>query len=817
MSDYFLTTRISEKQWSTAALMTIASIPSENPEAIFRQLITLSDSLSTSMELIITSNKESERKLDIMLLVKIKGNSPVNLVDELTLMTDNMLHLLTYAGFFVKLLTSDQIRLLDKEFNDRRNTVLVFPGENSQGSESFYLPGRYDAVREIDFRYLATVISECDNAGLSFQINRSVLFPEEINGIIARMEWLSSLQTKEAKYELDLFSRYIALQNEPNFFVCVTVWGDRLALDRLMISLKDCGYSAVSVPAASLFDKSYVAVGDLILQSHATLHGHAVKTRAAIPFGCDRLNYLTDCKGIIKILSRLNELTPFSNTTRHNISEINIQEIPGVLINGNGIALGNILGTDRTISVPENYLVKHAVITGMPGCGKTSLIFYILNELYKKKIPFIAVEPVKTEYREMMEVIPDLKVYTPGRTDVAPFMFNPFLPPKGVTLEQFLPSLVEAFSTVLSLTTPLDAILPEALKNCYSEYGWTNTSTIDSQEITVFGMHEFIEAFKREALRSNYDSDSKQNLLSGGVYRLQNILNTNSYLFDTDVSLSFEELMNGYSVIELDAIDNPEHKALIMCLLMMQIKLVIRHNQKKDSTLKNVLLLDEAHVLLGGSDYSVKKNEANPVGGIKEIFIDLVKISRAYGTGLVFSDQSLSILEEFVSNADIKITMHMENAAEREFLARNLGYTAEVYNNIRNLSVGQFYLSCGKLSSPVLAIAPDSRTVLSIPEDLSDDIVASKMKVHHRRPFAVCKCRNDCDISIRALGETLARRLMNQMDSENLNDKAGLENYMKRNLSDALGPMVEGYDEEKKLLRCAEMQFRRMIAQKISF
>lgn len=816
MINPFFTRKVNEKLWSLSALYRIETIPSSISEKTFRQILTNVSEKGTSLELFFVSGEKKVFPLELYLLIRIKGTNPLELSPKMTRLTDNFQTFLSYSGISVSIQSEDDIREFDFALSNRRTIALLVPGGIKRKSKFQYLPAGYDACEEIDLAYISSIISEHRDAGLSMQMTRAAFLPEEVNAITVNLEKYRSHQSEESLHSANVFSHYMMMQNDMIFFTCLTIWGDDSSLNLILNSLHSSGYEAVLVPSELFYECSYFGEGDILLQKHACENGHITPPGVKVPFGCMRLDYLTDAAGTIKFLNKINNLSELKGVAGV-ANSFDIKKIPDKYIEGTGLNIGCLVGTDKAVTLPEDNLVKHAVISGMPGSGKTSLIFKILNELYLKGVPFIAIEPAKTEYRELLDTIPDLKILTPGRTDVSPVMFNPFIPPKNISLEQFLPSLEEAFNTAFSMTTPLDVIFPEALRNCYAEYGWTADSTSDSPGVTAFGMHEFICSFKREVQRSNYDPESKQNLMSGGTLRFQSLLNANNYLFDTDKAISFEELLNGHSIIELDAIDNPEHKALVLSLILMQIKLVIRRNQKKDSILKNILLLDEAHVILGASDYKARKNEADPSGKIRKSYIEMVKVNRAYGTGMIFADQSLSILEDFVNNSDVKITMHLENADERQFLASNLGYSSEIYNNLGSLAIGQYYMSCEDIREPLLIQAPDTRAELSIRHDISDEEVADRMKVRHQRPFITCTCKKYCDISIRNEAEYLARKLIGQISEEMLKDNTALEKYMKLNLNDALGPMVEDSDNEKKLLKCTRLQFERMIKQRVSF
>ena len=101
---------------------------------------------------------------------------------------------------------------------------------------------------------------------------------------------------------------------------------------------------------------------------------------------------------------------------------------------GKQIRLGSYL--DDTIQQDSDalfdvqQLAKHGLIVGVPGSGKTTAMFNILYQLWngEHKIPFIILEPAKTEYRALKtlpEFAEDLLVFTLGDESVSPFRFNP--------------------------------------------------------------------------------------------------------------------------------------------------------------------------------------------------------------------------------------------------------------------------------------------------------------------------------------------------------------------------------------------------------
>ena len=83
-----------------------------------------------------------------------------------------------------------------------------------------------------------------------------------------------------------------------------------------------------------------------------------------------------------------------------------------------------------------NDIPKHGFICGVSGSGKTTSVQNILLQLHGHGIPFLILEPVKTEYRLLKtlracsdqnarSLAENLEVYTPGNDAISPFRYNP--------------------------------------------------------------------------------------------------------------------------------------------------------------------------------------------------------------------------------------------------------------------------------------------------------------------------------------------------------------------------------------------------------
>ena len=122
------------------------------------------------------------------------------------------------------------------------------------------------------------------------------------------------------------------------------------------------------------------------------------------------------------------------------------------IINAGDIELGKLRAAmgNNAIGLSLKDLAKHMLIVGTPGSGKTTFSVGLLDRLWKEHhIPFLVIEPAKNEYRALVQSIPDLQVFTPGKNFISPFVFNPFCPPKNVRLETYKSTLKTAFAAGL--------------------------------------------------------------------------------------------------------------------------------------------------------------------------------------------------------------------------------------------------------------------------------------------------------------------------------------------------------------------------------
>lgn len=435
------------------------------------------------------------------------------------------------------------------------------------------------------------------------------------------------------------------------------------------------------------------------------------------------------------------------------------------IINGGDIEVGKLRSSSKgdTIGFNLKDLAKHMLVVGTPGSGKTTFSVGMLDRLWKEHhIPFLVIEPAKNEYRALVQSIPDLQVFTPGKNFISPFVYNPFVPPKNVKLETYKSTLKTAFAAGVSMTTPLDKIFEEAINNCYSDFRWLDTYTTDNKG-KVFNITDFIKCFQQTFDEIGYTGDAK-NIGRAGVVRLNSLVN----LFDNYYSIPIEDLLSKPTIIELAAIENAEQKALIISLLLLSVLSYVNANYVGEGGLKNVILLEEAHVLLD-SNMNSGQGEANPSSIAQGLIKRMLAEIRSYGVGLVIADQSpRKVGTDVVALTDIKVIFRLVEAADKQIIADSSNMSDAMIQRMSKLKPGEAFLFFNKLDEPEEVITPDYRLENNISISLSDEGIKSlstywKNKPEMLKPYPECNvihyCKQTCDYSQRILAREIARRI----------------------------------------------------------
>jgi len=316
-----------------------------------------------------------------------------------------------------------------------------------------------------------------------------------------------------------------------------------------------------------------------------------------------------------------------------------------------GIGLGTILDGDeptgRQLTIPPVALTRHAFVAGHTGSGKTTLVKRVLRELARDGVPFLVLEPAKSEYRALAAEIDDGCVFSVGevpRDREIPFQLNPFSFPDGFALHTHVDLLKNAFTSAFGFVPPAPYLLESALYRAYEDRGWNLTTGRhpSGTDPLVFPiLSDLLAAVDPVVEEAGYDVEISLNLRGALRTRIGNLcLGPKGMALDTRECVPDRLLFGRPLVLELRHLGSDAEKAFLMSIVLMRLY-ELRESAGATSGpehLRHLLVVEEAHRLLR-RQAERPGEEGNMAHEAVRAFENLVSEVRAYGQGVLLVDQ----------------------------------------------------------------------------------------------------------------------------------------------------------------------------------
>lgn len=441
------------------------------------------------------------------------------------------------------------------------------------------------------------------------------------------------------------------------------------------------------------------------------------------------------------------------------------------------IDIGEILIQRRTTGLPyaieNDQLTRHVFVAGLTGSGKTNTLMHLLGQAAADGVPFLVIEPAKTEYRELLgnkDIARHLRVFTVGREQVAPLRINPFEVAPGVDVSTHLDLLKAVFTASFALWIPLPQVLEQCLVNLYTERGWDFGSSQHPPDgatgtPAVPRLADLVAAVERTVPTLGYKGETTQEITASLTTRLNALRRgARGLMLDVERSIPMDELLRQPTIIELEALGDDADKAFIMGLLLIRLYehrrathaagLAAAAKQGKPAPqpgrLRHLVVVEEAHRLLGSERKQTDAWTADPKGAFVDTFSQMLSEVRAYGQGIVIADQvPVRLAPDVIKNTNLKIAHRLVAGDDRETMAKAMSMKEEQSAQLAVLPTGRVAVFSEGDHMPVIVQVPQAKD-RSISVAIDDAAVANAMRAWRRNPevakffAASVACRGAC-------------------------------------------------------------------------
>ena len=398
------------------------------------------------------------------------------------------------------------------------------------------------------------------------------------------------------------------------------------------------------------------------------------------------------------------------------------------LLEGDAISLGHVMdmGVEQNneYKIDPDALVRHCLVAGGTGFGKSTTCKRIINEVLERNVPVMILEPAKDDYVrwaiEKNKGLPEEErflIFMPG-TDpeeykgaaIEPLRINLFEPAAAPGAKTDLLNHCESMTTLLNSVLPSEEVVPILIEETIYETLTKFTGPGYEQERAFPlpwypGVDDIISMSAEVMKKKTYAQRNKDNFVEILNTRFKSLKRgTRGQILNTKKSVDYTRLFARKCVINVSRLSGSD-KALIMSLLLLAMyeyrisayaSDVSYRSKAQQNKLLHLMVVEEAHNVLTKTE-GTAQGSGSPRQAAADLFSNILSEIRGYGQGLMIVDQiPTRLIPDVLKNTNYKISHRLTHPDDCQVMAASMALRPDQYSMIPALGVGQAIV-CGDM------------------------------------------------------------------------------------------------------------------------
>ena len=423
---------------------------------------------------------------------------------------------------------------------------------------------------------------------------------------------------------------------------------------------------------------------------------------------------------------------------------------------GSSIRVGNLPSRGMPVHLSKDALVRHTLVCGSAGSGKTTTVIELLRQLWlDHHVPFLVIEPLNStgnDYRKLatLEGFDGLRTITVADELLTPLRFNPFQVPHGVAVGQHLTNLLDCFTAAFGLWSPLPDIYRAALVATYGDRNILTSEVAGTVPHTWPTVVDFFDSMTRVLMQppfNAYSGEVKSNIEAATLVRARQLtMGVCASTFLTDVDFDAGDLLDGPCILELEKLGNGDEQALMMALLLNAMTEWYKTNRPPVSTLVHLTVVEEAHRLLTKPEGGASQKQARAKEQAAQAFANTLADNRKYGEGVLLAEQvPTKLVADAIANTNVKVLHLLTDDTDRRRIADSMALDDKQRTFAARLVAGEAIVSSDAFAEAThVAVRP------ALPRSSAATLPAPPRSAVP--PFTGCgPCRAKCEYRAPAL------------------------------------------------------------------